>query len=234
MTNKIGIDRSPTRRHSSLPRPRRQPDRSPLEERTEPLNELQKKPALEARVRILQAAEALFAEKGYAATRVQEITDAAGVNKALLYYYFEDKRALYVALMEDGIDAFRTVVEAALEAPGSYAERLERLVTDHVALLWRRPNLLRVVQRSQMAGDVPDLNWRDQFQVPFSRVVEFFREAAGAGEFESFDPEMTARSVLALDTGFARLQDPCGPRLEAEQVSAHITRLLLSGLRRTS
>ena len=201
--------------------------------RERPLDELQKKPAIEARTRILQAAEQLFAEKGYAATRVQEITDAAGVNKALLYYYFEDKRALYIALMEDGIGAFTSVVETALSVPGTFSERLQGLVTKHVALLWQRPNLLRVVQRSQMAGDVPDLNWQDRFQEPFSRVVEFFREASAAGEFEAFDPEMVAMSILALDTGFARFQDPCGPRFDAEQVAAHITRLLLTGLRRS-
>lgn len=187
---------------------------------------------LEARRRILEAAEQLFAEKGYAATPVQEITDTAGVNKALLYYYFEDKRALYVALMDDGIAAFSAVVDAALGTPGTYAERLHGLVTEHVGLLWRRPNLLRVVQRSQMAGEVPDLNWRTCFQEPFSRIVAFFREASESGEFEPFDPEMAALSLLALDTGFARFQDPCGSRFEAEEVAAHISRLLLAAFRR--
>lgn len=191
-----------------------------------------KKPPLEARRRILEAAEQLFAEKGYAATSVQEITDTAGVNKALLYYYFEDKRAVYVALMEDGIAAFSAVVDAALSAPGSYAERLRGLISEHVGLLWRRPNLLRVVQRSQMAGDVPDLNWRTCFQEPFGRIVHFFGEAVASGEFEPFDPEMAALSLIALDTGFARFQEPCGPRFEAEQVAEHIARLLLVGFRR--
>lgn len=197
------------------------------------MDELQKKPAVEARTRILQAAEQLFAEKGYAATRVQEITDAAGVNKALLYYYFEDKRALYIALMEDGIGAFNSVVETALSVTGTFSDRLRGLVAEHVALLWQRPNLLRVVDRSLMAGDVPDLNWQVRFQEPFNRLVEFFREASAAGEFDPFDPEMVAMSVLALDTGFARFQQPAGGRFDADQVAAHVTQLLLAGLRRS-
>lgn len=201
--------------------------------RERPLDELQKKPVIEARTRILQAAEQLFAEKGYAATRVQEITDAAGVNKALLYYYFEDKRALYIALMEDGIEAFKTVLETALSAPGTFSERLRGLIAEHVALLWQRPNLLRVVDRSQVAGDVPDLNWLARFEEPFNRLVEFFREASATGEFEAFDPEMVAMSVLALDNGFARFQEPCGNRFDADQVATHITQLLLAGLRRS-
>lgn len=45
----------------------------------------------EAKVRIVNASIQLFSEKGYDATRVNEIADAAGVNKALIYYYFKSK-----------------------------------------------------------------------------------------------------------------------------------------------
>ena len=152
----------------------------------------------------------------------------------MLYYYSEHKRARYVALMEDGLAAFTAVIQAALAVSGTYSERLHGLVNEHVSLLWRRPNLLRVVQRSQMAGDVPDLSWRERFQEPFGLLVAFFREASASGECAEFDPEMAALSLLALDTGFARFQEPCGPRFEAEQVAAHISRLLLAGFRRTA
>src|SRR5262249_36808657 len=99
------------------------------------------RPTLEARERILRAAEKLFAEKGYAATSVQEITEAAEVNKALLYYYFEDKHDLYVSLIDHGIAEFRRVLNEALAGEGDYAGRLRRVVRGHVDLLWRRSNL---------------------------------------------------------------------------------------------
>jgi len=52
------------------------------------------------RRRILQAAEKIFAEKGYDAARIDQIAADAGVNKALIYYYFKNKRALLEDLFE--------------------------------------------------------------------------------------------------------------------------------------
>jgi AraC-like DNA-binding protein len=52
------------------------------------------------RDRILQAAEKIFAQKGYDAARIEQIAADAGVNKALIYYYFKNKRALLQDLFE--------------------------------------------------------------------------------------------------------------------------------------
>jgi AcrR family transcriptional regulator len=52
------------------------------------------------RNRILHAAEKIFAEKGYDAARIDQIAADAGVNKALIYYYFKNKRALLEDLFE--------------------------------------------------------------------------------------------------------------------------------------
>lgn len=188
------------------------------------------RPGAEARERLLQAAERLFAEKGYAATSVQEITDAAGVNKALLYYYFADKPRIYASLVEDGITAFSDVVDGALASPGSYADRLRLLIHRHVGLLWQRPNLLRMVQRSQTTGEVRDTDLRQRFQEPMRRLEAFFAAAAAAGEFREMDTRMAALSLLALDTGFAGYQVYAVSEFTAEEVAEHVSRLLLCGL----
>ena len=65
-----------------------------------------KKDAFGSKERILEAAEQIFAEVGFDGARVDDIASKAGVNKALIYYYFESKDAildsLFEALMEDG------------------------------------------------------------------------------------------------------------------------------------
>src|SRR5437764_68861 len=101
----------------------------------------------DARERILGAAERLFAEKGFAATAVHEITEAAQVNKALLYYYFADKRAVYACLIDNGIVEFQRTIDEALASPGSYADRLRCFIRAYIDLLCRHADLLRVVQR---------------------------------------------------------------------------------------
>ncbi len=58
------------------------------------------RPATDAKDRILQAARAVFAQKGFNGARVNEIARDAGVNKALIYYYFDSKRAILNELIE--------------------------------------------------------------------------------------------------------------------------------------
>jgi TetR/AcrR family transcriptional regulator len=81
------------------------------------------------RARILEAAIRQFSENGLAGARTEQIAEAAGVNKALLYYYFKSKDALYTAALESVADR---VVASSMAAMGSECSAGERLV--HFAL----------------------------------------------------------------------------------------------------
>ncbi|MDW7739693.1 MAG: TetR family transcriptional regulator [Bacillota bacterium] len=65
----------------------------------------------EAKERIIKASIALFSEKGYDGTRVNEISEAAKVNKALIYYYFKNKEAILDYLLEN---LFNDIKELAM------------------------------------------------------------------------------------------------------------------------
>ena len=68
------------------------------------------------RVEIKQAALQIFSRKGYSGTSIQEIADKVGVNKATLYFYFENKADLYLSILKDHtlsyVDGVRTSIEA--------------------------------------------------------------------------------------------------------------------------
>ncbi len=188
-------------------------------------------PALDARRRLLQAAERLFAEKGYAATSVQEITEAADVNKALLYYYFEDKHSLYMSLLDDGVAEFSAVLDRAMSADGSYTDRLRAFVAGHTRLMWRRQDLLRVVHRAMMSGDMDRTRLEEKFEPNLDRLEAFVREAMEAGEFRAVDAEMAARSIVGITISFACCQVYHGEEYDEDRVIDHTGDLLMHGLR---
>src|SRR5436309_15577407 len=66
------------------------------------------------RAGIVEAALEEFAHEGVTGARTDEIARSAGVNKALLYYYFKDKDGLYAAVLEQVISGLFTRVEAVL------------------------------------------------------------------------------------------------------------------------
>jgi len=77
--------------------------------------------------RLLRAALDLFTERGYAATSVREIVDAAGVTKPVLYYYFKNKEDIYLELFREPFVNFSKVLEDAYNEKGSVRERIVRL-----------------------------------------------------------------------------------------------------------
>ncbi|HKY23278.1 MAG TPA: TetR/AcrR family transcriptional regulator [Vicinamibacterales bacterium] len=77
--------------------------------------------------RILSTALDLFAVKGYDATAVREICEAAGITKPTLYHFYGSKDGVFQALVRTGFLEYRAMVDAALSAPGSFRQRAKVL-----------------------------------------------------------------------------------------------------------
>ena len=77
--------------------------------------------------RILSTALDLFAIKGYDATAVREICEAAGITKPTLYHFFGSKDGVLQALVQTGFQQYRAIVNAAMDTPGSFEDRVKAL-----------------------------------------------------------------------------------------------------------
>ncbi len=126
--------------------------------------------------RILDVAEQLFAERGFAAVSVREIAGRVGLNQASIYNHFSSKQALYEAVLERGFGPIMKLLEhGAAELDGADAgdEFLESLVEQ----LWLTPNLPKLLQR-EILDDGPYLErLAEQWLRP---IVGAGREAMGA------------------------------------------------------
>jgi AcrR family transcriptional regulator len=100
-----------------------------------------------ARERLLREAAGLFNRKGYAATSVGEIVAAAGVTRPVLYYHFESKAGLYLAILEDAVGRLRPAVEASLRDDGTVApDRVRGLCAAIVACALENLEVVRLVR----------------------------------------------------------------------------------------
>ena len=77
--------------------------------------------------RILSTALDLFAVKGYDATAVREICEAAGITKPTLYHFYGSKDGVLQALVRTGFLQYRAMVDDALAMPGTFRERVKLL-----------------------------------------------------------------------------------------------------------
>lgn len=104
----------------------------------------------EARTRILAAALKEFSANGLAGARTERIAAAAGVNKALLYYYFESKEKLYLAAFEMAAGQVRDQSMAVLMSQASPGERVVRTALAHFDRLMTQSDFQTLMQQEMM------------------------------------------------------------------------------------
>ncbi|HXZ78938.1 MAG TPA: TetR/AcrR family transcriptional regulator [Terriglobales bacterium] len=190
------------------------------------------------RAAILKAAIREFSEHGVAGARTDEIARAAGVNKALLYYYFHDKEALYGAVLDSVFSGLVTRVLPILESdlpPGDKIMRYVGAYFDFIARSAGDSSLLpRLVQHEMMRAGrnrSPHLKHLvEQYFLPlFQRVTRTLQQGIESGEFrplrvEHFVPSMIAVTVFYFNSlPVIRLilpGDPLSPERIAERRAA--------------
>jgi TetR/AcrR family transcriptional regulator len=147
----------------------------------------------------MRAAEHIFAEEGLEGARTETIAAAAGVNKALLYYYFKSKDELYLAILEGHLKEFLAQASCVLASEGPVGPILLRYVSMHFDFISARPDYPRLLQRFMMArGRHFERLARRYFlpvRVKFQSVIE---RGIRTGELRASDSSHTAISVVAL------------------------------------
>jgi TetR/AcrR family transcriptional regulator len=157
----------------------------------------------ETRASILEAATREFAQEGVAGARTDAIARAARVNKALLYYYFKDKEALYGAVVDHVFSGLAERVLAALGSDLPPRQKYLAYVGAHFDYIASNPVLPRIAQREWMsAGRNASPHLRrivQRYLRPiFLKVSEVLREGAAAGEFRPVDPIQFVPSTIAI------------------------------------
>lgn len=151
--------------------------------------------------RILQAAEDEFAQKGFAAVRIDEIARLAESNKQLIYYYFGSKAGLYDAVLERMIED-RTSYWAEL-ADADYETALGMLARLPSSDTWERLLSWEGSQFRHQGGVIRQAEVREQRYVT---QADIFRKAQRSGALDpAIDPEMMSVLVASLNLSRATL-----------------------------
>lgn len=153
----------------------------------------------ETRAAILAAAGRIFATSGLAGARTDAIAAAAGVNKALLYYYFKSKESLYEAAVEDHFSEFNRQALEVLTAPGPARAVLLRYVSLHFDFISARHQSAPLFQQLMMAGGKFLERLIRKYFAPRSEALgKLIQRGMRNGEFRRVDPFHSAVSIASL------------------------------------
>ena len=146
--------------------------------------------------RILDVAEELFAERGYAGTTLRAVAMRVGLRIPSLYNHFPGKEALYVAVLERGLGPVLGALSEFLDAGAESYRDSARVVERIVDLLALRPDLPRLIQRETLAGSDHLTPLLRDFMVPAFAHARQMVEATPSAR--RWGPELTPLLVLAM------------------------------------
>jgi TetR/AcrR family transcriptional regulator len=150
----------------------------------------------------LDAAEALFAERGFDATRLEDVAERVGIRRASIVYHFRDKRELYDAVLASVFGDFRKRLAAVLDAEGPWQARAEAAIAAWVDYVGARPSLARLLLRevaSATPGAPPALL---AHLGPFFELIERVTAPLRGGPTPPIDPVHLASTIAGATVFF--------------------------------
>lgn len=148
--------------------------------------------------RILAAATNVFVTKGMDGARMQEIADEAGINKALLHYYFRTKERLFEAIFTQIIEFAFPKLTQVLLSDISMVTKIEQVVDAYMALLIKHPFIPGFLIKEMNRDPSGLFKLVVKFGLNPQSIADKIQEAMDRGEIIKMDPRHLAVNVVSM------------------------------------
>jgi AcrR family transcriptional regulator len=181
---------------------------------------------------LLVVAADLFADRGYAATTVRDIAEAAGILSGSLYHHIDSKESIVDAILSRFIARSRAAYEAVIAEGKGPKETFEELVrTSLESMVEGRAAILVYQNEARLLAARPRFSYLAEAQRKFEEIwTAVLEEGVESGEFRpSIDPKLVYRLVRDTVWTAPRWYRPGGP-LKPERIIAQYLPVLVAGV----
>jgi len=180
--------------------------------------------------KILSAAGRLFLKKGYQGTSIDDIAKAADVNKATIYYYFNDKASILNTLMVIPMEGLLNQAQPIADSELNPTEKLKALITSHIKWQISHTGVAGIghVERKNLPPKYRRkyINMRDRYE-------SIFRETIGdgikRGELTFVDAKLASLFTLGLVNSVMQWYKP-NEKFSADEVALEVWHYVLKAL----
>lgn len=157
--------------------------------------------------KILDAAKKVFTRKGMYGARMQQIADEAGINKALLHYYFRSKNKLFEAIFQESFKEFVPKAFSILKTDLPFEEKIKKFVSNYIDVVSENPFMPifiinEINQNPQRLSDITKMMSALKAEISMDLTKKF-----ESGEYRKIDPVQLFSSLISM-TVFPFLAKP--------------------------
>jgi AcrR family transcriptional regulator len=188
-----------------------------------------------SREAVLEAAHRLIIHHGYAGLSMRELARSSGLAKGTIYHHFQDKRDIYLSVLERDILTVRNRIAHAAKKESSCTEQLEAVIRTYLDLQRERRFVILLALR-ESAGMEKQLcelakTYRDELIKPVAAIIE---QGIAQGALRPVNVEMTVISLFGMLHSFVTHRLILDDAEIGDDVVAHTIDILLHGIRTDS
>ncbi len=148
--------------------------------------------------KILEAAKHVFVVKGMEGARMQEIADEAGINKALLHYYFRSKERLFEAIFSEIIKFAFPKITKIISSDEPIASKIEQVIDAYISLLMKHPFIPGFIIKELNRDPSGLFKLIVKFGLNPQVIVDQIEAAMDRGEIIRMDPRHLALNIISM------------------------------------
>ncbi len=186
---------------------------------------------------LLKAAIRVFSQQGYAATRLEDIAEAAQVTRGAVYHHFGGKAELFAEIIDEASQTGDRAIQRAIQEGGTFLEIIQRILVYTLQLLADdgeyKASLALLLFNAWGSPDLAPMNARhlEQNRVQLEQIAGFFRAAHARGEIRAdINPEVAARAFVAYQNGLVLLHLAVPGALSVEQHAQGLAETFVQGI----
>ena len=148
--------------------------------------------------KIFETSMKLFAEKGYDATSIEEITATVGVAKGTLYYHFSSKEEIFNFLVEEGIKLLQNSVDIKTSKFSNYIDKLKAVILIQIKIVAKYEDLITILLSEFWGKGTRNQMCKDHILEYIKQIENIVVQGIEKGEIKQGNPQAIASEIYGL------------------------------------
>jgi len=148
--------------------------------------------------KIFETSMKLFAEKGYDATSIEDITTTVGVAKGTLYYHFSSKEEIFNFLVEEGIKLLQNSIDIKTAKFPNYIDKIKAIVLIQIKIVVKYKDLITILLSQFLGNEARNQKCKKHILEYVNKIEGIVKEGIKEGEIKKGNPQAIASEIYGL------------------------------------
>ena len=148
--------------------------------------------------KIFETSMKLFAEKGYDATSIEEITATVGVAKGTLYYHFSSKEEIFNFLIEEGMKLLQNSIDIKTAKFTNYIDKVKAIVLIQIKIVIKYEDLITILLSQFWGHETRNQKCQKHILEYIAKIENIVKEGMEVGQIKKGNPQAIASEIYGL------------------------------------